>query len=362
MSELVFPRVRDRSALELRLAALALVALTAFGLFSLWLGASFVGLVGGDVVVTARVASLGDSLGVNSSVKFRGLRVGRVVSVEDARDEDGLYSARVVIDEEFVAQIPGDVQARVLPGTLFGAEYVELRPGPGAIGSTASPGSAKALEDGAVVVADTSRESLRLMDTFSALHRVISAVDPAAMDLALSQLSGALDGRGEDLRVAIGQVSKLVEDYRKLEPAFHRDLSYLSQNLDTLSEIEPDLAAALRSSLPLARTVADKARELELIERSATALAADVSAFLEANGATLARLLDEVAPTYRAFVAGRGSFTEILRLTPAVLVNGARAVHDGAITMLARFSAQRGDPYGADDCPRYGSLQGRNCP
>lgn len=361
MSEFVFPRARDRSSLELRLAALAVVALTTFGLFSAWLGASFVGLVGGDVVVTTRVPSLGDSLGVNSSVKFRGLRVGRVVSVEDSRDEDGLYSARVVIDEEFAAQIPGNVQARVLPGTLFGAEYVELRPAPGTAGSTASAGAAEALTDGAVVAADTSRESLRLMDTFSALHRVISAVDPAAVDLALSQLAGALDGRGDDLRVAISKVSKLVEDHREVEPTFYRDLSYLSENLDTLSQVQPDLAAALRSSLPLARTVAEKAHELERLERSAAALAAEVSAFLEANGRTLGRLLDEVAPTYRAFVAGRGSFTEILRLAPAVLLNGARAVHDGAVTMLAQFSTQRGEPYDAGDCPRYGSLQGRNC-
>jgi virulence factor Mce-like protein len=362
MSEILFPHVRKeaRRALRLRLALIAVVAGSVFAGFSLWLGGSYVGLLGGDVVATARVVTLGDSLGVNSSVKFRGLRVGRVVSVDSTRDKDGLYSANVVIEDKFADQIPSSVVTRVVPGTLFGAEFVDLHATVSGSMGAAAPGHAT-VRDGTVFAADTSAEGIRLMDTFSALYRVIDAVDPAAMDMAMSQLSGALDGRGKDLHQAVGRISALVDDYAAVEPAFYRDLELLASNLDMLADVEPDLAATLRNSIPVAQTIATKAADIEKVIAATTALSARLATFLEAHGPTLDRFLADVAPTYRAFVNGRDAFTRILQFAPGVLRNGATAVSGGAIQMLAKFSAQARAPYTSADCPRYGSLRGRNC-
>lgn len=364
MSDFVFPRARDRRRLQLRLAALAVAMVTAFAVASLWLGASFIGLVGGDLGATARIPTLGDSLGVNSSVKFRGIRVGRVVQTDSARDADGHYGARIVIDEEHAEGIPAGVRARILPGTLFGAEYVDLvvpaGTGPG-LSRAAATGGGAALADGAVIPADTSAESIRLMDTFSAMQRVISAIDPAAIDLATSQLAGALDGKGDDLRRFIGRADRLVAGFAAAEPTFYRDLALLAENLETLADLEPGIAAALESSLPVARTIAGKARTIARLVTATTRLSAEVSAFLEQRGEQLTRFLHEVAPTYRAFVRGIEPFTEILRLAPAVLANGARAIKDGAVQMIALFGTERPGTYTAADCPRYESLRGRNC-
>lgn len=353
MSDHLFPRVRSRRRLEWRLAALAAVMLGLFGLVSAYLGASFVGLAGGDVAATARVATLGDSLGVNSSVRFRGLRVGRVVSVDSDRADDRTYGARVVIEDQYAGSIPAGVKARVLPGTLFGAEYVEL--------VEDKRGTSSTLHDGAVIQADTSTGTVRLMDTFSVLQRVISAVDPAALDLAMSQLAGALDGKGDNLRRFIGRADQLVGTFSEAEPAFYRDLDLLARDLDLLADIEPSLVAALRDSLPLARTVATKARAIERLMSASTRLSAHVSAFLEKEGERFALFLEEVAPTYNAFVGGIGPFTEILQRAPQVLANGARSIKDGAVQMLALFGSARPGTYTAADCPRYGSMKGANC-
>lgn len=364
MSDLLFPRVKSRRVLELRLTVLAGVMLAGFGLFSLWLGASFVGLIGGDVVATARVVALGDSLGVNSAVKFRGLRVGRVVSVDNSRDGDGLYAASIIIDQEHADQIPADARARVLPGTLFGAEYVELKqptPSEGRMTLVSASGTPM-VADGDVFAADTSDESIRLMDTFSVLYRVIDAIDPEAVDLAMSQLASALDGRGDDLHDAVGRVRNLVDDFSAAEPTFYRDLDLLTENLEALDDVEPELIDTLENSLPLARTIAKRDREIEKLVDSGTVLSGDIGAFLAANGGTLGTMLDELAPTYRTFVGGRAPFTDILRLAPPVLNNGSTAVKGGAIQMDAKFSAQIRNPYSSADCPQYGELKGRNCP
>lgn len=362
MSEIIFPHTPKaaRAALRLRLAVLALVLATVFAGFSVWLGGTYVGLMGGDVNADARVATLGDSLGVNSSVKFRGLRVGRVVAL-DATRKDGLYTARVVVEEKYAVRIPAGVVTRVVPGTLFGAEFVELRePASGDV-RPAAYGGGGTLRDGAVLQADTSEEAIRLMDTFSALYRVIDAVDPAAMDMAMSQLSAALDGRGADLHQAVRRISGLVDDYTAAEPAFYRDLALLSDNLDTLADVEPDLAATLRNSLPIAETISSKAQKIDQLVRSSTELSRTVADFLETNGPKLVRLLDAVAPTYRAFVVGAGPFGRMLQLAPGVLHNGATSIVENAIQMAAKFSTRARQPYTSKDCPRYGSLQGRNC-
>ena len=151
------------------------------------------------------------SLGVNSSVKFRGLRVGRVVSLDTERDAEGLYAAKIVVDEEFAEEIPGDVVARVLPGTLFGAEYLELRT-PGT--TLRASGGGSSLEDGIELAADTSSETVRLMNTFSAMYRVIDSIDhvtPSGFvaegdEIALLGFEGFELGGSELLSLRAGKV------------------------------------------------------------------------------------------------------------------------------------------------------------
>lgn len=357
MSDYLFPRAASRSALELRLAALATTLATIFGVFSLWLGASYVGLIGGDVKATARVVTLGDSLGVNSPVKFRGLKVGRVVTVDNVRDAGGLYRAHIVIDDEHAGMIPSNVVARVLPGTLFGAEYVELlAPGSASAGAGSHP-----LTDGTVIAADTSDETVRLMDTFSSLYRVIDQIDPVTLDKAVTQLADALDGRGDDLNGDVRRINTLVREYSDAEPTFYRDLDHITSNLDTFADVEPELAATLRNSLPVAKTISKKAKRIERLTRSTTRLSKHVNAFLGANTDTLAKLLKNTAPTYRTFASNQEEFNAILHLAPPVLDNGAGAIKGGAIQMEAKFSFGTHGPYTAADCPRYGRLVGSNC-
>lgn len=354
MSEFLFPRaIRHPAALRLRLAVLAVLVGLLFAVGAGYLGLKYLGYAGNSVTVTIHVTSLGDSLGVNSSVKFRGLRVGRVVEVTNARGADGTFAVIAVLDPSQATDVPAAVRARVLPGSIFGAEYVDLEPP-----TTTSVGD---VGDGAVITADTSAASIRVMDTLASAQRILAAVDPSTLNETLSQLADALDGKGAALHHFIIEAESLVARSRTHEGAVFADLNLLSTNLQTTADLEPILAQAIRASLPTAAVISAHARQLGATLRAGAQLTRAAANFFSANGRQLAAFFAAVDPTYRAFVNGIAAFSAILQDAPAVLFNGARAIRDGAIQMMAFFKADVRNPYTAADCPRYGSNAGSNC-
>lgn len=353
MSDFLYPHAqRSPRAVRLRQFGIGALAVTVFVAVAAYLGGSYIGLLTRDLSVDARLTTTGDSLGVGSDVKFRGLRVGRVLEVVSGSEP----SARIVLMREHADQIPGDVVARVLPGTLFGNEYVELLTPGGGAGASASP-----IADGAVIPADRSARTLRLMDTFSATQRLLVAVDPARLDAAISQLSSALDGRGDDLARFIQDADRLLAAWAPHEATFYEDLELIARNVDTLADIEPQLVSALEDSLPVAHTIAEKERATRRLLEGGTTLLTSVNRFLMDNTATFVDALHGAAATIEAFSQRHAPFEELLRKLPPVLVNGANAIQGTAIQMNAAIGGQFPDAYDADDCPRYGHLEGKNC-
>ncbi len=350
VSEFLFPSAgRDGRAVRARMLAIAAVATAAMVVVTGYLGASYLGIVTDDVSADAELATTGDSLGVGSDVKFRGLRVGRVLKVQSGE----LPSAEIVLMHDHAGEIPADVTARVLPGTLFGNEYVEL----------VSAGSGTgAIADGASIPADRSAETLRLMDTFAATQRLLGAVDPARLDAAISQLATALDGRGDDLARFVVDADDFLATWAQHEPAFYRDLDLLARNVDTLADVEPQLVAALRDSLPLARTIAEKEQQTQALMTSGARLVGSVDDFLGTQADRIVQVLDGTAATLDVFASRHTAFETLLAKLPPVLRNGATAIKDGKIQMNGALALTFPDPYDEDDCPRYGSLEGKNCP
>ncbi|MBM7519354.1 MCE family protein [Nocardioides nitrophenolicus] len=354
MSEFLFAHTKaDPRVLRLRLAAVGVLGLLLLGALTGVLGLQTLGVVSGDVRVTVRLPTVGDTLGINSDVKYDGLRVGRVVEVDPAGP-----SAQVLVAPEHAALIPASVAARVLPGTLFGNEYVDLVSGESAATATAH------LRPGAVVPADTSTATLRLMDTFSATQRLLAAVDPAQWDVALSQLADALDGRGARIAELVRDGNAFLGRWAELHPQVRQDLDLLAQDADLAADVEPRLVAALRDTRPLARTFVRRHVEISRLLADLPDLLdgeTGVTTFLRDNGAATARLLNASAATLEVFAERYPAFAELLRKVPVLLRNGAHAVKDGRIQMEGVLAPQLLDPYDATDpkdCPTYRGLTG----
>ncbi|MFS3130154.1 MCE family protein [Nocardioides sp. Bht2] len=334
-----------------RMLLAGLLTLALLGGVTVWLAGSYAGLITNDLKLTAALPTSGDSLGVSSDVKYRGLRVGRVLSVEPGSRP----SAQIVLMSEYADEIPGDVVARVLPGTLFGNEYVDL------VRTEKATGAPGTLRAGGRIPADTSRRTVRLMDTFTAAQRLLVAIDPADLDAALSQLAASLEGRGDDLGAFISDAGTMLDSWQKVAPTFHRDLALLADASELGAELEPVLVQILRDSLPLARTYAEQHTEILAALRDLSDLAGTVDTFLRSYRTPLGALLANLADVLSTMAGRSGSFTQALAEFTGVVENGANAIKGGSIQMEGVVGGQLPAPYGPADCPRYGSMAGRNC-
>lgn len=359
MSEFLYPhsQVPPRT-LRLRLAGVGLAGGLLLGLLGGFLALQTLGVLSGDVRVRVLLPTVGDTLGINSDVKYNGLRVGRVVSVDPAGPE-----AQVLVEPEHAQLIPAAVTARVLPGTLFGNEYVDLVTASGTDQFAMGPGATH-LSDGDVVRADDSTTTLRLMDTFSATQRLLASVDPDQWDLALTQLADALDGRGTELAAMIRDSDAFLGRWEELQPQVQRDLDLLTDDSELMADIEPQLISALRDTRPLAKTLVEEQQDTTTLLRGLSSLLAGdegVTAFLRANGDESARLLNATAANLEVFAQRHPAFAQLLQKVPALLRNGARAVQGGRIQMEGEIATEMLNPYDSTDpadCPTYRGLKG----
>lgn len=350
MSQHLVPRGSSTGRHALRMVALCAAAAMLFCATSAYLGLSYLGLVSDDARVSAQLVTLGDSLGPGSDVKYRGLVVGKVQHLHAG---EGSKSADLLIEHEETGQIPADVRARVLPGTIFGAEYVEL------VEPRHNPRAT--LHDGMVVRADTSKRTVRLMDAFDSIERILVAVDPSQLDAAVSNLARALDGHGDDLGRFIRRADRFVGVMADHEGAFYRDLELLDETLRTASDIEPELVGALRDSVTTARTVVARQQEISELVAGSTVLARRSEGLLDREEDRVIRLLGATGPTLRTFADGTDSLDALMSGAPRVLHNGANSIQGSRIMMEGLIGTNPLDPYTAADCPRYAGAAGPNC-
>jgi phospholipid/cholesterol/gamma-HCH transport system substrate-binding protein len=190
--------------------------------------------------VSLRTTQAGLGLNKLSDVKFQGQRVGEVRSIES----DGTSSTvRLAIDRDLVGTIPADVDAMIVPKTLFGEKYVDLRR-PRAVETE------QHLADGDEI--KQSQTSVELGEIFDRLVPVLETLQPARLSAVLSSLADALDGRGDDIARSLRTTRTLL---RKLSPAYD-DLVHDFRQLATTSDIYADAAPDLISSFSDAAAIA----------------------------------------------------------------------------------------------------------
>src|SRR5947209_9438989 len=133
---------------------------------------------------------VGNQLVVPADVKLDGILVGRVSGVH----VDGNHAVMTLqIDKSHIKEIPADVQARILPKTLFGEKFVSL------VVPDGTPTGAPHINAGGVIEQDHSKTAIELQTVFNDLVPMLRALKPAELSIALSNLADALHNRGNAL-------------------------------------------------------------------------------------------------------------------------------------------------------------------
>lgn len=338
---------------RLRMITVATITMLIFTGFAGWLSLSYLGIISNDVRVEVSVNSLGDSLGPGSKVRYHGLIVGSVHSV--SRDA-GHFGAELLILPNHAKQIPRDAKAHVLPATLFGSEYVEL------VGGTdAASAAGPALRSGDVLRADTSQQSVRLMDSIDDANRLLQAVDSKQIDSSIGALAAALDGHGEDLGQFIADADNYVTTMTAHRGLLLDDLALVGRTANTLASIETRLRDAAENSRTTSKTIVDKSDQIGTLLGSTAALTDRGTALMTSESGRVMRLLHSTGPTLRTFAVHNSDFAQLVQRLPLVLSNGANGIKGHAIQMEGLIDLNPLDPYTSADCTRFGLLAGSNC-
>ncbi|MEO3829963.1 MCE family protein [Actinomadura sp. B10D3] len=247
--------------------------------------------------VTVKSERAGLQLLPHSDVKVRGLIVGEVRDTDATADGATLHLA---LDPDKAELVPRNVQARLLPKTLFGEKYVDLQ-------IPAQPGPL-GLREGQVIQQDRSQAAVEIDKVLNDLLPLLQAVKPAQLNATLNALATALQGRGDQIGRNIEEADELL---RKVNPQLGtlvHDLHGLADVSDIYHAAAPDLIQTLRNLNVTSRTITDKTATIEQLIPATTALAQDGDVFMRHN-----------APKIIGFnIANRDGLDLVARYSPSL--------------------------------------------
>ncbi|WP_370616257.1 MCE family protein [Mumia sp. Pv 4-285] len=242
----------------------------------------------GDVPVTIRSENVGLQLNRNADVKLRGVIVGRVSEISS---DAGAATIHLMIDPDYQPLIPSDVEALIVPKTLFGEKFVDLQP--------VSSSAGTPIESGDVIVqADLPAEVENLLID---LDPILTALNPADLSFTLTALSEALDGQGE----AIGETLETLEGYLQkitpLAPRIVEDITLLGETAQTYADVMPEVGETLRNAVVTGNTLTARKAQLQALFVETAAFATTADAFLDRSGQDFITLSKQSQPTLELF-------------------------------------------------------------
>ncbi|WP_436701501.1 MCE family protein [Nocardioides sp. BYT-33-1] len=293
-----------------------------------------------DVPVTVVSERVGLALSKNADVKLRGVIVGRV---ETIAVDGGSAEIDLRLDPDLAATIPAQVEAFIVPKTLFGEKYVDLRPLAGAGGRAITAGAR--IRQGTVPI-----EIERLLDD---AYPLLTAVEPAQLSAALTALSEALDGQGDTFGASLGDLEEYLVKLEPLSDELVEDIVALGQVAETYGDAMPEIGDLLADAVVTGDTVVAKQQQIEKLFAGVDELADTAESFLDEHGddvITLAResqatldLLARYAPTLSCVLTG------IEGLMPRL----DEAFRDQRAHVSIEFGPRVPTGYAAGEGPRY---------
>lgn len=266
---------------SLRALGAAFVALLMFLVWLTW--AFFSHLFTERVPVYLKSQSAGLQLPMAADVKLRGMIVGEVTEMTT---EGNGVTLTLGLKPEAVKDIPADVTAQIIPKTLFGQKYVALM--------VPEDGSSDHIHAGATI--EKASVPIEVEKLLNDLYPLLRAVQPAELSYALSAVSGALEGSGEDLGNTITALNSYFQQINPDVPNLISDLRTLGTVSDIYADAMPDLARLLGNVTVTSKTIVAERQNLVSFFDNTEALAKTLDAFFTDSGTDLVALNHDARP------------------------------------------------------------------
>lgn len=341
---------------ERTLAVRGLVASVVAVVVAVFLVARGAGVLDSGATVSSALPADAGRIPVNAPVYHLGVKVGDVRSSEGgATGADGEPGTEIemLIRPEHAEQIPAGALVRAVPRTLFGDVRLDLV-------DPERPGAAR-LEDGDRLPADRSDEAVLLYDVFTRASDLLVSIKPDRLQVTLTALARALDGRGELLGRVIDDADRAGEH---LSPALENaadaspGIAYLAEDLASAS---PEILETLQEATRLSQIVLDRPGSLGRI--------LDAGLAASRSGVVMA---DRTVPGAITLAHDTGVVFDRTARNPHGVIRTLYAMRPMGEAGYAAFSTGRFNitavpsfsdpmPYGPEDCPAYPDLAGSTC-
>lgn len=334
---------------ELKRRDLALRGVISLVVVALVLGFTWLRTTGAfsdDPDVKTSLTNVGGSLQEGSDVKMAGALVGKVKSIDPA---DGRVNVVLTMFQDEIGNVPKNVQARVLPATVFGTSFIDL---------TVPDGKKPQgrLEENDTIGEDRSKPTIELQQALDDIDALVKALGPAELASAIGSAADALSGRGAQIGESIDLANSYFRRLNSRWPLFREDIGLLADNLEIIRTTAPDLLAAVDDSLVAAQTIVERRAQLTSVLTGGLDLVRDADRFLTEQKARFIESLrlaaivtDSVYDNRRAGLYE--SFLANMNLSQRVRMaaTGPGGSTKTALTIVAGPTAY----YTRADCPRY---------
>jgi phospholipid/cholesterol/gamma-HCH transport system substrate-binding protein len=203
-----------------------------------------------------------------AKVKFRGVQVGEVESIEYAGKDAKLTLA---IRSGELRYIPSNAIVRIAGTTIFGAKAVEFLPPDDPDGTPLRAGAEVQAKD----------VQLEVNTLFQTLTDVLAKIDPINLNATLSALAEGLRGNGDDVGATLSGLNYYLQQLNPKLPTLQEDFRKTAVVTDIYGDAAPDLARIFDNAPTISKTVIDEQDNLNATLLAATGLANNGTATLE---------------------------------------------------------------------------------
>lgn len=305
-----------------------------------------------DDVVTVRLEAerAGLQLAKYGDVRYDGVLVGQIRGIEQTQDRAVITLA---LEPDAARSLPRDVDASIMPTTLFGRKFVSLDP-------PARPG-ATGIEDGTVIPRDRVTTSVELSKVLDRLFPLLRTVRPADLSATLGALATALNGRGEALGQTLEKLDGYLTTMNPYLPDLQEDLALVATVAKAYDVAAPDLVRALGNLTVTARTLKSREDQVAELLGSVTdvsdvtrrVLADNEVAAVRAvqNSKPILGLLEKYAPGYECLLRGVADYKPLL----------IKTFEGGRVKQYVEFPTTQRRGYDRRDRPAYDDTRGPRC-
>ena len=254
------------------------------------------------VHVTLKADRIGNQLSAPADVKLRGLVVGEVRAVHSTGQGATIDLA---LQPGQVKKIPANVQAQLLPKTLFGEKYVLL--------VIPADGSKAHIAENDVISQDRTSTALETEKVLDDLLPLLRSLKPESLSLTLNALSDALRGRGDRLGGNFVAAGRYFAKLNPSLPTLAGDMQGLADFANNTADATPALLQVLDNFSASSRNLVQEQPSLDTFLTSTTTFAKSARSIVAQNEQSFVALARDSLPSLNLYARYSPEFTCVLK-------------------------------------------------